>query len=209
MKVGDQKQAAILGIVAVGAVVFLFMQLKGKSGPSTVVAAVNGAPAVETVSPAHSKLPHSLYGDPFSHPILGQLASEVKEAPQAAEPDPSQGDTVPALPDGTGRMGLSGMIGSFMRPSWTPHTRPKVGKTTPPVKAEAIKMPSLTLSAVVSAGTPMALISIEGGSASRFSQGQRVAAGISIQAILEDRITLSVSGHKGPVTLLVGAKFQP
>lgn len=208
MKIGDQKQAVILSVVAVGAIGFLVLQLKGKGGS---VAALNGSGAANTTSPSHTlaDIPTTLYGDPFSNAVLIKQ-DETKKPPDKATPksgppntklhvDATDGGYAPEDPD------IMGAIG----PKLPGATADGDGKKSLRQGPEVPKPPELELEGIVSAGHPQAFIAINGGSPIAFRQGSAIAPGVVLKKIYDNKIDLTIAGHKKTATLTVGSKLQP
>lgn len=90
MKVGDPKQAVILGVVAFGAVAFLVFQLVPKSGGISIAQLTHGPEALTAKSNAVDDLPEFVTRDAFSHPRLITTADEASMSGQVegtAAPD--------------------------------------------------------------------------------------------------------------------------
>ena len=214
MKTGDPKQAAILSIVAVGAVGFLFSQLRGKgAGP---LAATSRVAANESASTAGDspELPSSLYGDPFNHPILIKMAIAAKQGDKPKSQDPPKKEIhIPPL--------TLGPFGSVMGtgeddvlPDPSDASEKKGGEKRQPSTPDAQqaaqappKPPALHLSAIVSATHAVALMRVGDGSTQEFLPGQKMADGVVLQSIAEDHVVISF-GHK-TFSIHVGSTLQP
>lgn len=203
MKVGNVGQAVALSVVAVGAIAFLAIQLKGKGGPTS------SGQAAATISPANradagSALPTSVYGDPFFNAAyLNEPDDKAKKKDEEAKANAKRLTFRPA--------GLTGELPySVVLPN------PRVGDGQDDngdevnVQSDAApvhKGPSICLQGTVAAGHPIAFLSLDGKGAQEYAVGQQVAENVSVQQILDGAIVLRLP--KGSKTLHVGESLQP
>lgn len=196
MKTGNKQQAIVLSVVAVGAIAFLGLQLKGIASRNTPQATPTQQPAAGPAQPAANvdrDLPKTLFSDPFSHPALPRTAVQKQEAPVAtAKPDTTT-RKLPILPGD---------------PQTSP-LRPEVVGISPegaaPPRHES-RGPTICLQAIISAPEPVAFLSINGKDPQRVSAGQVVFANVSVNTISEGAIELRLG--KGTHKLKVGETIQ-
>lgn len=158
MKTGNKNQATILGIVAVGAIGFLVIQLI----PAKIRPMLGQGPAaIPVVAPTSMPvdLPLALVGDPFSHPKLAVKAPPT-QAGQSFQPDI------------TGNIPL--MFGGL--PTAVGQVQP-TGSTEDIAGKDRLKLqgPQITVLAVMDAGTPVAMLQVGGKEAKTYRAGDALA----------------------------------
>lgn len=141
-----------------------------------------------------SNLPHMVYGDPFTHPMLPRVLPPSKKTNEAPVTDHAATRSAPPILGGN--LDLSPLI---------PNVQAKgdpVEKSPEPVA----KPPAICLQAIISAPDPVAFISIDGKDPQQFSVGDRIADGFTIARIGEGEI--QIGGAGGSRRLRVGGKLQ-
>ncbi len=203
MKVGNVGQAAALGVVAVGAIGFLFLQLKGNGGPANPVQQAAIASPTNRAAVA-SALPTSVYGDPFFN--AAYIGPDDKAKTKEEEDKAKEKDKRPAFRPAV----LSGELPySVVLPNPGVGLQPDNGDgpVDQPTAAPVHKGPSICLQGTVAAGHPIAFLSLDGKGAQEYAVGQQVTETVTVQQILDGAIVLRLS--KGSKTLRVGESLQP
>lgn len=212
MDVGNPKQAAALGVIALGALGYLGMRLIGPMFERTT----KNLAASDRKAPATSSAIHAAYlpvSDPFSHPKLA-IAVQTNE--------PGSDPTMPVRPAGPHGV-LSGEIPSGALPSGTVSSGdvpsgplPAVGGQDPievhivnaakpaeGAKDSPQKSPTtIGLEAIVSASDPVAFLVVDGKSSEPFHLNQSVSGPIRLEKIGDGAVVLKCP--KGRLTLGVG-----
>lgn len=94
MKIGDQKKATMLGIVAVGAIGFLVIRMLPSGGPKVLrTASATAAAEQGAVNSAVAVPPMTLVNDPFSHPDLAEKKKLAPGGPSASAGTMGAGST--------------------------------------------------------------------------------------------------------------------
>ncbi len=222
MKTGNPKQAAILGIVAVGALGFL-----GSSLFSTFAA--GSTPPVQEVrapqEPAAStaKLPENEPGDNAAEGEGNEFPPKIENSPfkATAETAPPKPEVAPAKPDRKPtslkgrppRASDSGEEGGLEptdpfgkgSPTLPPTEEMPPGGGDSPSKPDAPKPIMIKFEGYVDAGNPVAIIRI-GESQYTADQGEGLPNGIRVIAITAEKLTLSIRGRQK--SIWIGREVQ-
>lgn len=210
--------AAGLTVIGVGAIVALILQIKARMGPhGTPEGLLRAASAGNASVKLPDNLPHVVFGDPFTHPVLVRRAMEEEKkrlilvggsngvepngkARQATKPGiiPGRLDFSPILPQ------VSGPIADLDHGSGDKSA--KVGVVPSSDDPKAPKGRLIMLQAVVAATSPVAFISVDGKEPQQYGVGDSIAKGIRISRITETEVVIA-SGQTQS-TLHVGDKVQ-
>lgn len=205
MQIGDPKKTAMLGVVAIGALIFLgsrVMGLKGEEAPKATRQA-NAADAGATKLAITSV--DQLRNDPFSHPKLAPHFPNGGQPPvnsgTGAGPittPPTGGDAGPLLDPNS-----PGMTISKVPPDdWpTPQNPDKhTGKDPRPQPVE--KMTTVVLKAIFKVGERTAYLSIAGSEPRPFRMGDLIKDDLIVVSVNDDSVILKTT--KRTLTLRVG-----
>lgn len=193
METGDPKQVAVLAVVAVVALGFVFTRLPGKGLPTPPIAASAKPPAV--VSRAGEP---PLLRDPFSHPRLAPPKPKPTAVPEtgsvrlAKAPDSLIGTLPPLGP----------LTGVASAPITVEATKPASKPPKPPAPSTTI----IGLEAVAGAGDAVAFLAVGDAESQPFHASERVLGTIRLVRVDDGRVVLS--GPKGHVILAVGEKVS-
>ena len=188
MKVGNIAQAVMLSIVAVAAIGFLILQLKGKSVPRASLASPNST-ASPYLKNATLEMPRTVYGDPFTHPALPrrQPAKKAEASPNVSPGATGRGVApnrelqIPFIPGASGsQIGI------------TADTALSQSKPGP----EAEKGTTVLLTAVVSEPKAVAFISIDGKPPRPFVQGDAVTEHATIAGIRQGGVDFQLPNRR-------------
>lgn len=193
MKVGDTKKAAVLGVVAIGALGYLGKSLLSSGGGSTPAGLATAGASPDPAQP--EALPLNVSVDCFSHPALAKL---LDEKPSGGEPTaeglsggPPISGNLPAVPS----VWETGMFGQ-QRATAVPDPAPEAPKPpeneSSPRQEHQEGLGAILVTAVIVADNPVAFISVGGQESVGFRAGAEVAAGVVIEAIREDHVVLRV-----------------
>jgi len=196
MKTGNKQHAILLSVVAIGALAFLVVQLKGIAAKNSVPPAGVPAPvAGASKGPANDSpdLPRTLFSDPFSHPALPKAAAEQQSQPSATQPKPTT--TAEKLEPLPGRIEVTPL-------------KPEVVPVDTRRSEQAPRQvgPVVCLQAVISSPTPVAFLSIDGKDPQKVTPGQTVLSNLSIISIMEGGIEVRLTN--GIRKLKVGETIQ-
>ncbi len=212
LKTGDKKQAAILSVVAVGAIGFLASQFlhfgKGESVQTGRVAQAAQDAAFTTTG-----LPTALLRDSFSNPALAPKKASKEMEKGVGEPPPFGEAKYGIPPQLRGQIQGRGPLPNAEEGDTSPVevVGPSGGAAQPnPKKStgnnQLVKGVPTTVKVRLDGTMKMdkyvALISIDGSDTMRCSAGSTIAPGIWIVEISDREIHLIVRGQKG--TLAVG-----
>lgn len=183
MNLGDKKQVAALGIVAVLAIGFLVTQLMPKS--RQFVASATAEPTKQPADMESVLLPLEVSGNPFSH---AKLAPE-KEKDEGGKGG-LDGSIEPLLPN---LEGLEVNSAEYMATLWE-HERNKkpdesAGETRKEVEKAAF---NLKLTGFAGGTSPMAFIEVRGGTGAPFVEGEKLEPGVRLLRIHEDSIDVQI-----------------
>ena len=189
METGNPKQAALLGVLAVGAVGFLFTKLGGKPSPA-VLTDPTVARREGKARPAGAL---TVGRDPFSHPRL------------ATKPEKPAGDAALAtglLPPPKPML----LAGSFpaMGPLPSAETVAPVAVSVSSVEPPKAPKISIGLEAVAGASDAVAFLSVGGADSQPFRPKDSVAGAIRLLRVGDG--TAVLEGPGGRVTLEVGER---
>jgi hypothetical protein len=181
MKAGNKKQAAILSVVAVGAIGFLIYQLvPSKVGNLAAAITGSGSNAAAAPSSAPDNLSLLVLGAPFSHPKLAAKPVVALAAPQmpsdinkngkdpfnpGAPTDANSSTTTPAGPDESAGEGQ-----------------------------QEKKGPSIRVTAIMIVDQPIAMLSVDGGDAKQYSEGDQLSDRTRLISIGESSVTVRING---------------
>lgn len=189
MKVGDKKQAAILTIVAVLALGFLFTQLlPGKRVKFQLPVEVRSA---EEKPKASEELPLAVIGNPFSHPKLA---------------------TKPVLAASPGTNFQPDIDKSGHLTPYSPGPLPDAGGTGDPAETagndrQEKQVPRVTLTGLMRVDEPLAMLAVENREAKSYAMGDLVAENARLIAIGDNSVTIRVNGK--PRELRMGETLGP
>lgn len=181
MRTGDVKQAVILSVVALAALVFLGVRVPPRG--SSLLPMLGGAPR-ETVSatlPTGESLPLALVGNPFSHPKL----APPQQRPAAANPRPDidkSGGFAPMAVD------------ELPNPNGRPTSDPP--EESAGIARQQEQEPRISLNAIMRVEGPVALLSLNRGKAELHKSGDELTKGVRLVDIGQTEVTLSVFGRK-------------
>lgn len=209
MQVGDPKKTALLGVVAVGAIGFLFSRVFGGGGDAPkAMRQANGSPdavsapatgAMSTTSLAQ------LTNDPFSHSRLARLAVNTPgtTAPNSGGAAPN----VDPLPSGNGGGAADPSNGMFGITKDTPGDWAKpVEPGQKPAGVSVDKLTTLTLRAIVKVDRRMAYLVVNGDEARGFKAGDSVTKDVVVVIVNDDSVILKTNTRT--VTLKVGQQGE-
>jgi hypothetical protein len=180
VKTGNKNQAVILSIVAVGAVAFLVIELMpSRLRPSALAQAATGHSLSSTVN---VDLPLALVGDPFSHPKLAVKKVVVESVP-APPSDINKGNN-PFNPM------LGGGLGD---PSAQVQKSDSAAENAGKDRQKQ-KGPQIALVAVMDAGTPVAMLQIDGKDGKTFKEGDKLARDVWLFHVDHSYVEIQV-GH--------------
>lgn len=205
MKLGDPKRATMLGIVAVGAIGFMVIQMapSGSTGPGAVA-----TPAEESEGSGGGTIaPAALMTDPFSHAVqqaqdAAEKANKRTEEIMAMEREASGFGSMPGSGFGGSEPGQQGNTPVFPSgPNGAPLPGVMATATPEPVKtagffqqfnqADAVEV---TVQGFMKLKSPKAFISVEGEPARAIGIGEEFAKGLKLVDILENAIVVSRPG---------------
>lgn len=198
MKVGDKKQAILLSVVAVGAIIFLFSQLggalKGASTMPKILAAVTGS-AVPSAR-VDGSYPEVVLRDAFSHPKLESSIPKPTTEPlkQAVASDSEAGTAKPARLAGAAPADPSWFEARGDAGAALPdpdHPEENTGKAE---KENGKPEVSVKILATMRAHVWTAVVQVGSEPSRVVSKGQSLAKGIRITDIGEDGITVRSQG---------------
>jgi hypothetical protein len=179
MKVGNIGQAILLSIVAVAAVAFLVIQLKGRHAPTAQTSSAN-ASASPNIHTASLELPRTVYGDPFTHPALPRRVPPKK---QPVKPDTK----VASLGAG------GGLSGSLPYPvGGPPQVSPEAANDDAKKPPEEAK-DSVELGAIMTEPRAVALFSVNGKPLRSYEIGESVTKRAKVAAIRMGSVELQLA----------------
>lgn len=211
MKASNQKQVAVLSVVAVGAIAFLgstLFSLGDRGGP----AAASPPEGTRDLSPARAPA-SDLLGDPFSHPQLAVMSdgpsvppkSEVEASPPSGLP---AADTMPAPSGGLEPAKLPGVIPMSPRIEVVPDDSPQPAEIAGNDRKDSeAQTPLIALTAIVTVERPVAFMKLNNGESSAFRPGDALAPGIRLLQIEPDFVSFRTP--KGTFRLSVGQEIRP
>ncbi len=178
MKTGNRNQAIILSIVAVGAIVFLVIQLlPAKIRPT--LGGLTSRPVAD--APVSTNFALTLVGDPFSHPKLAvKPVAAVVSNPVPSDIDKSGYTPVhwPGLPN------VQDTTESGSNPADNAGTH-----------RQKPKDPVITVVAVVHAGSPVAMLEVAGKEAQSFKEGDLLAPHARLISIGDGSVSVLINGE--------------
>lgn len=220
MKTGDPKQAAILGVVAIGALGFLgsslFSAFAGGSTPVPVANSQSSAQPAESNTGSGATSPEKL---PDKEPLeIGDEADEIDFPPKIEKTPFSKPTLIESGADTSRkyqparqpRTGGQSELGSNrdretapLDPTSTDHTSlPGVDGLTPGTSGDVApdkpKPIMIRFEGYVDAGNPVAIVRI-GDSQFTADQGEGLPYGIRVLAITSEKLTLSIRGRQKSV----------
>jgi len=176
MKTGNKKQVILLSVVAIGAIAFLVYQLlpsKIRPAFGQPVARPASEPAVDT------DFGLALIGDPFSHPKLAVKPVAVSNAaPVEIDKSGYNPFHIPGLLDAT----VAPDLGSNPAENAGAHRQKPQG-------------PQITVVAVMHAGSPVAMLEVNGKEAKSFNEGDLIAPNARLISIGESSVSVRVNGE--------------
>jgi hypothetical protein len=203
MKVGDTKQVAVLGVVAVLAIGFLIYRLL----PSREVAVRSAVAAATAAGSSSRDLGLQLVRDPFSSERLSlrskPASSDAQESAQAAPKSGNQwevqgGKKINVKPDEFPNALVGSLPGGGLpMPVPEDHTPVNRRKETGEVTATLFR-----LDATMNAGEPKAMISVNGADARMFQAGDTVGPQGHVVTVDDSGVEISVGGKR--IRLAVG-----
>jgi hypothetical protein len=184
MKVGDPKTARLLVIVAIGAIVFVVIQLL----PSKGTARNDSARAAGTAEPALAVegLPETVANDSFSSPMLARSAAQPEGRQEGEGMRPLSPGVTGLLPSPMPNLSGGSKGGPINLAS---------GDEKPPQEPEKPKRTAL-LSGVVSVDVAVAFIALDGKESRGCRAGELLGPGIKLLAIKENTAVLSLAGRR-------------
>ncbi len=191
MTIGDPKKAKLLGLVAIGAIGFMVIELIPGSGDQP---ARSSRRTDEKAMPANGPGGQwRLSRDPFSSPLLVKRQAEVgaaTAAPDTLPRPPGPRDPVPGPRQLTGALTLGSLdIGSLPEP----RTKERAHSNRAKVSGNETV---LTLQATMRIDNEVAMISIGQGDAREFREGARPVSGVQVSAIDADGVVLAWNGRQ-------------
>lgn len=204
MNVGDKKQAALLSVVAVGAIGFLITQLGGAlKGPNRVPNLISSL-AASADRPANptSDYPEVVTRDAFAHPKLESVSLKSKPV----EPPPH----LNTAESGRGTSGSGVNVDPLPSdPTWftvhpesADHPSESADKATKGLEAART---SVKLTATMRTSKWTALMQV-GTETYEVTQGQTLATGLRVIKIEEDSVTIDRGGKTE--TIAVGGEAK-
>lgn len=214
MKVGDKKQAVILGVVAVGALLFLGNTILTSFGSASTPPQVDTAARAPENPPASAvgKLPETEPSEAGSEPMDSGQPDRIEKTPFAPPSTPApkratvseksshteqaSGDgKLPKLPGDTGEtVPVNPMDRSQDAGALDDARRGPIDDSNPSAEPEKPKPITVKFEGYVDAGNPVAIIRI-GESQYTADQGEGLPHGIRVIAITAEKLTLSVRGR--------------
>jgi hypothetical protein len=193
VKVGDTKKAAVLGVVAVAAVLYLGKSLLNVGGGSNPAA--NPTANAHADQAPHEALPLEVSVDRFSHPALAKLLDESPRTnagrEEGAAAPPTIPGNLPAIPSVL-EAGMLGPGNTVTVPDQVPEPTKPQESGGPPRQEHQESRGAILLTAVLVADDPVAFISVNGKESVGCRVGAEVTDGVVIEAIREDHIVLRV-----------------
>lgn len=198
METGDPKQVAVLSVMAVGAVGFLFTRMGGKHAEPPKMAAAQRAAA----GPASVAL--TLLHDPFSHPHLAtkptKPSAEAPEEEPKGAPSPLMGSLPAASILDPGSIGKDAPVTAVLPPAG-----PLIAKKNHAPPRAAVPSPkTIGLEAIAGASATVAFLSVDGAESRPFGPREAVTPSVRVLRVEDGQVVLT--GPHGKLTLGVGEK---
>lgn len=193
MKVGDTKKAAVLGVVAVAAVLYLGKSLLNVGGGSNPAA--NPSANAHADQAPHEALPLEVSVDGFSHPALAKLLDESPRTNAGREEGAGAPPTIPGNLPAVPSVWESGRFdpgNTAAVPIQAPEPNKPQESGDPPRQEHQESRGAILVTAVIVADDPVAFISVNGKESVGCRVGAEVADGVVIEAIHEDHVVLRV-----------------
>lgn len=197
MKTGNKQQAIVLSVVAVGALGFLGLQVKGIAARNAVQPLANQPAATgpaKATAGVDRDLPRTLFSDPFSHPALPRTVTASTEPTAQVQTAKLPTQKLPQLP---GHIELTPL-----RPDAAQIEAGAEDRSAP----RAASGPTLCLQAVISSPQAVAFVSIDGKDPQKVTAGQTIFSGLAVTSITDGAIEVRFA--KGTRRLRVGETIQ-